>query len=176
MSLTGEKERIIQKDVLHGQIILSRRKKYVYQHSNDCGYTLVNLLFSLIVYSIIISSLFIMFHILNDQTKRSTDLKAYEWENFINQMQREMNIAEELTVEENTIKYKNILGETVSIHQYKNLIRRQVNGKGHEIFLLKVKNVQFMKLAIGVNIHVISESGKDYNFTFRPLRELSYEE
>lgn len=117
-----------------------------------------------------------MFHILNDQTKRSTDLKAYEWENFINQMQREMNIAEELTVEENTIKYKNILGETVSIHQYKNLIRRQVNGKGHEIFLLKVKNVQFMKLAIGVNIHVISESGKDYNFTFRPLRELSYEE
>lgn len=152
---------------------MNKRKKYVYPHFNNSGYTLVNLLFSLIVYMIIVSSLFTMFYILNIQTRHSNDLKAYEWENFIVQMQRELNVADELIVNGNSIQYKNVLGEIVSIHQYKNLIRRQVDGKGHEIFLLKVKRIQFQKAMTGIDIHIVTEAGKEYEFTIRSLRELS---
>ncbi|MEW9677522.1 ComGF family competence protein [Lentibacillus sp. L22] len=59
-----------------------------------------------------------------------------------------------------TLKDKN--QTTITIEQYQNLIRRQVKGKGHEIYLREVKKVLFEKLPYGIKVSITSAQGETY--------------
>ncbi|WP_158701707.1 ComGF family competence protein [Lentibacillus sp. Marseille-P4043] len=52
--------------------------------------------------------------------------------------------------------------ETVTIEQYETLIRRQVNGQGHEIYLRDVEEVSFTSLPYGIHAKITSIQGETY--------------
>jgi competence protein ComGF len=79
--------------------------------------------------------------------------------------------AKDISVNKTEVTFTNKQGQVVFINHYQNMIRRQVYGKGHEIFLFKVKSVEFQEDSSGVRISVISEAGKNYSWTFRSFKD-----
>jgi len=53
-------------------------------------------------------------------------------------------------------------GTLVTIEKYNDLIRRQVNRKGHEIYLRDIENVFFKKIPYGISASIISSKGVKY--------------
>lgn len=105
-------------------------------------------------------------------SQHSHDLKPFEWELFTVQLHRELKDATDIQVKNEQLLFKNKLGEIVTVQQYKNLIRRQVNGKGHEIYLFRVKDFELNKIEDGIKIKVFSNFGKDYEHIFRIFKDL----
>lgn len=139
---------------------------------NERGYTFLNLFFTFLIYSFIISTITIVFHFLVSHSQHPDDLKPYEWELFVIQLHREIKESSTITVNETNISFINKQGQNVSINKYNNLIRRQIEGKGHEIMLLKVISVTFQKVDSGIELSVVSEAGKNYSHIFRSYKEL----
>ena len=54
-------------------------------------------------------------------------------------------------------------GEIAIYEKYGNSIRRQVNGRGHEIYLQNVDDITFTPQQYGVKIKLISKSGAEYD-------------
>ncbi|MDQ0231963.1 competence protein ComGF [Metabacillus malikii] len=134
---------------------------------------MLNMLFSFFVYSIIISSLTLIFHFVLTQSHYSNDLKPFEWELFLIQLHRETKDALDVEVNADELIFYNKEGERVSVHQYGQLVRRQVNGKGHEIYLLNVKKLSFMKVKNGVDVSVVSENNDKYHHTLFYYKDLT---
>ncbi len=99
-------------------------------------------------------------------------MKPFEWELFVIQLHKEIKESSDVVVNETNITFKNKHGQQISINKYKNLIRRQVGGLGHEIMLLKVKTATFRQNESGFELAVVSEAGKRYTHIFRSYKEL----
>lgn len=56
-------------------------------------------------------------------------------------------------------------GETVNLHHYSNVIRRQVQGQGHEIYLRNVKSFIVNELPYGMHVEVTMLEGDTYERT-----------
>lgn len=69
------------------------------------------------------------------------------------------------TVEPAKITLKHYNGTTITIEQYENLIRRQVSGEGHEIYLRNVKKVEFIPSPYGFRVHITSIQGEQFEKT-----------
>ncbi|WXB90871.1 competence type IV pilus minor pilin ComGF [Metabacillus sp. FJAT-53654] len=169
----GRRKKSIKELACIGRIRSKKRNQFAFLFHNERGYTFLNLLLSFFIYSIIISTLTIILHFLLSHSQHPEDLRPYEWELFVIQLHKDLKEASNITANKSEITFKNKLGESVRISQYKNLIRRQVDGTGHEIFLLKVKNVEFQQDLLGVQLFVESIAGKNYRHTFRTFKERS---
>ncbi|MGM7721144.1 competence type IV pilus minor pilin ComGF [Metabacillus sp. Hm71] len=138
---------------------------------NEKGYTFLNLILSFFIYSIIITSLSVILHFLLTHSQHSDDLKPFEWELFVIQLQKELNEAKNLSVKTTEITFTNNEGKLVSVHYYPNMIRRQVYGTGHELFLLKVKTLEFKQVPSGIQLSLVSKAGNEFQYTFRFMRD-----
>ncbi|WLV23555.1 ComGF family competence protein [Aciduricibacillus chroicocephali] len=49
------------------------------------------------------------------------------------------------------------------IGQYEDLIRRQVDNLGHEIYLRGIQTVQFERLSYGLKVLIVGKGGEDYS-------------
>ncbi|MGM0874242.1 MAG: competence type IV pilus minor pilin ComGF [Bacillota bacterium] len=162
----------IRRLVCIGRIHLKKQNQFAFCYdNNEQGYTFLNLILSFFIYSIIISSLTIILHFLLSHSQHPNDLKPYEWELFVIQLHKEFKEANNVVVNKTEVTLLNKQGQLISINHYQNLIRRQVVGKGHEIFLLNVKSVTFQQEPSGVRISVVSEAGKNYSYTFRSFKD-----
>lgn len=162
----------IRKLACIGRINSKNQNQFAYFYHNEGGFTFLNMILTFFIYSIIISTFAIILHILLSHSQHENDLKPFEWELFIIQLHSELKEARDIAVNKTEVTFINKQGQFVSINHYQNVIRRQVIGKGHEIYLFKVKNVDFSHAPKGVHISVISTAGKDYHYTFRSFKDL----
>ncbi|MBP1950356.1 competence protein ComGF [Virgibacillus litoralis] len=56
-------------------------------------------------------------------------------------------------------------GSVVTIEKYQDLIRRQVDSEGHEIYLRHVQNIFFKSSEYGFHASIISTKGEQYEKT-----------
>ncbi len=133
----------------------------------------MNLLFSFVIYALIISSLTMILTFLVTNSQYSKDLKPYEWELFIIQLHQEMKNSVNWTVNNNELLFENKQGQLISISKYNQLIRRQVYGMGHEILLMKIATLNFEQQQSSIKMTVSSQAGKEYTYTFRSYKDLS---
>ncbi|MBT2214449.1 hypothetical protein KK120_01215 [Virgibacillus dakarensis] len=73
--------------------------------------------------------------------------------------------ATDYAVTPTVVKLLNHDDETITIEQYGNLIRRQVKGTGHEIYLRDIQAVTFEKLPYGIHTTITSLQGETYEKT-----------
>jgi competence protein ComGF len=61
-------------------------------------------------------------------------------------------------------------GDTVTIEQYGPVVRRQVNGQGHEIYLRDIQDFKVQSLDYGFSLSITSSKGEYYEktITFYP--------
>ncbi|RBW70580.1 competence type IV pilus minor pilin ComGF [Bacillus taeanensis] len=92
--------------------------------------------------------------------KKSDGLNQKEVELFLNQAGKEIREAKALNETWRKLEMINRNGETVTYERYGALIRRQVNGMGHEVMLQNVEGFSFSVSGEQVEISI---SGKDGN-------------
>ncbi|SDI95620.1 competence protein ComGF [Salimicrobium halophilum] len=106
---------------------------------NRDGFTLAEILLSITVMLIALTILIPLVHHL------STDAWENDWpiHQFTQTIQRELNTSSSITATGSILTFRNREGETVKLEPYKNMVRRRVNDKGHEILLYQVKDISF---------------------------------
>lgn len=78
-------------------------------------------------------------------------------------LRNETLLSEGIFSDQNRLYYRLETGETAKIEYYPpHLIRRQVEGRGHEVYLRNVKSFKTEELAAGVKITVITQKGDMY--------------
>ncbi|RID89408.1 hypothetical protein D1953_02260 [Peribacillus asahii] len=135
------------------------------QKSN--GFTMVEMLISLVVFMMI--SLFVLqiFLVMYPNLIMNKQLHHKEWEVFSIQLQKELRESKNQTVKNNKL-YLLTNGSVASVELYQNIVRRQVEGLGHEILLQNVADFQVNQKGNQISVQVTDYSGKQYSRTFHP--------
>ncbi|WP_433743116.1 competence type IV pilus minor pilin ComGF [Falsibacillus pallidus] len=107
---------------------------------NEKGFTLVESLVVLLIFTIICSFLPLIFSAF--QSFRSFDPGIdYEWQLFLIQLRNEAHEAERVSESEGKIIMQTTQGE-VLYEKYQTVIRRRVNQLGHEIVLQDIQSAE----------------------------------
>ncbi|GAA0602513.1 competence type IV pilus minor pilin ComGF [Virgibacillus siamensis] len=72
-----------------------------------------------------------------------------------------------IKIQSDAISLHHFNDSIVTFEKYDDLIRRQVDGKGHEVFLREVQNVNFKKVRNGVHVLITTKQGEQYEKTIR---------
>lgn len=128
---------------------------------NNEGYTLLEMLIALSIYLFIATFLVKAMPLLKHYLFSDHD-RQMEWEVFLNQAKMEIRSSETLWIEKGKVYLLND-GRTIQYEQYGTMIRRRVNGEGHEPLLLNVKDVAFIVDGKWLEIRAQFSTGKTFN-------------
>ncbi len=134
------------------------------ENSNEKAFTLIEALFALSIFMIIIFFISPIFHLLLGQKESQVRLQAMEWEVFCNQLKKEIRLSTQAKLGSGGVTL--ILtkdSETISYERYETYLRRRVNSTGHEIVLQNVSQYSFILLPNAVKITVIDKWGKEHS-------------
>lgn len=138
------------------------------------GFTMLEMLYAFFVFCIIMS---LMPLILKTIFTSGIDnrLQRLEWEVFISQVKKEMRMIDNLYILNGQLFLKEG-EEVISYEKYKDKIRRQVNMKGHEVMLQKVKSMKFEQIVNGVKLTVTDLNDHVYEVMLRSYIDLENEQ
>ncbi|MCD7033129.1 ComGF family competence protein [Metabacillus sp. GX 13764] len=164
--------------MLYGKKSLNAKENIASRCRNSRGYTLLNMLFALGVFTIIVSSMLPLISFLLHSSQKSGDLSAFEWEVFSEQLSNEIRQGKQFSVTAEGIDFTNPSGQRVSITRYNDLVRRQVGGKGHEIMLQQIKSIRAEITSTGLAFNLVSKANVSYHLSiplFQNLKGNTYE-
>lgn len=128
--------------------------------NRQAGFTFVEMLLSLSIMLLTIP--FVVYFLSNLHVEDENHLSVEQFFVFI---RNDVISAQNVTVDGNLLYLHLESGETAKIEQYNQIIRRQVDGQGHEIYL---RDVALFKLKVrneGVRIFVETVEGETYEKT-----------
>ncbi|WP_167555255.1 competence type IV pilus minor pilin ComGF [Gottfriedia acidiceleris] len=135
---------------------------------DEKGFTLLETLFSLVLFLIIIS---ISTSSLKSFVKRNYNyesLNRLELDNFIKEVQKEANKSISFTVYPDMLLFEEFNQVTTSYRKYATIIRRQRLGAGHEIVLQNISDIKFVQISQSqILVRVIDLNGGIYEKTIR---------
>ena len=136
-----------------GQKEQDDKKVWVFKTmKNEKGFTLVEMLLSFSMMLLILTFLVMMLQLLFNENER--DFNQLEWEVFIQQAKYEAQGSNTISLRNNIVTFARYNGEMVSYEPYQQVIRRRVNGTGHEVLLQNVKSVKYEATSNGIIIEV----------------------
>lgn len=131
------------------------------------GYTLVE---SIIALSVIFVTAFVIALLLTHLQKHPQSVQSEEAALFFSMIGKEIREATTVEVKNNALFITLSTGEVISFTRYHSLIRKQVNGLGHEVW---VQNIQEMKVeeieGSFVKVTLTDKDGKQTRRGFRRI-------
>jgi len=127
---------------------------------NHKGFTFISLL---TVLSIIAISLPIIAAIIQT-TKSFSNYEAISVYQFFLFLRDEAILSQHAEIVDNKLTFQQE-DSIVSISFYQNIVRRQVDGRGHEIYLRNVKSIEFESLSSGIHVKVTNLAGELFEKT-----------
>jgi len=100
--------------------------------------------------------MFLHVHYLNEQIEETV---YEEWDIFVIQFRKEVQLHQVQRVEPNRLSLLNQQGQSIVFSSYGNLLRRQVNGAGHEVYLTGVNELTFNVIDQLIYLEVIFLDG-----------------
>lgn len=131
---------------------------------NENAFTLIEALFALAIFMIIIFFITPVFQIILSNQDSESKLQAMEWIDFCSQFKKEIR----QTTKAEALSGKLFLtkdSETVQFDKYGTNLRRQVNSTGYEVVLQHVSAYSFSILNNAVKLTVDDFQGKEYSVT-----------
>ncbi|SDD53713.1 competence protein ComGF [Terribacillus halophilus] len=107
--------------------------------SSNKGFTLLEVLIALSILILILSSIPPLLGTMTQNTETES-LSIRQALHFISMEVHKGNV---VSIEENKLFIEDQQGRLAVFEQYKDMIRRRVNGKGHEIYLHHIENLEF---------------------------------
>jgi competence protein ComGF len=140
-------------------MLISSKKNVLLQ--NERGFTMAEMLLSVLLFLLIASMLPLGMKIILDQRVAESMERQMEWEVFSSQVKREIRSAEQMTVQPDKLLMK-VDEQIILYEKYANSMRRRVNYQGHEILMQNLSSFSFGKIADGVEIKARDLEGTDY--------------
>jgi competence protein ComGF len=140
-------------------MLISSKKSVLLQ--NERGFTMAEMLLSVLLFLLIASMLPLGMKIILDQRVVESMERQMEWEVFSSQVKREIRSAEQMTVQPDKLLMK-VDEQIILYEKYANSMRRRVNYQGHEILIQNLSSFSFGKIADGVEIKARDLEGTDY--------------
>ncbi|MGG0176213.1 competence type IV pilus minor pilin ComGF [Gottfriedia acidiceleris] len=135
---------------------------------NEKGFTLLETLFSLVLFLMIIS---ISTSSIKSFVKRNYSYESVnrlELDNFIKEVQKEANKSISFTVHSDLLLFEEFNQVTISYRKYTTIVRRQRLGLGHEIVLQNIRDIKFEQISERqILVKVIDLNGGIYEKTIR---------
>ncbi|WP_213368560.1 competence type IV pilus minor pilin ComGF [Mesobacillus boroniphilus] len=129
---------------------------------SERGFTMVEMLLSVLLFLMITSMLPLGMKIILDHRVVDTAVRKMEWEVFSSQVKKEIRSAQQLTVQPDKLLMK-VDGQFILYEKYASSMRRRVNYQGHEILMQNLSSFGFGKIADGVEIKAKDVQGIDYS-------------
>lgn len=142
-----------------------KKKKHAYSGtlSNQKGFTLLSILLAISILFITIPFLEYVTKSL-DYTTNYTDLSFYQLFHF---MRDDIIRSTDYTIGDQVISLHSLAGTMVTYEKYQDIIRRRVNGEGHEVFIQKnIEDLTFEKISYGVKAIITTTDGAVYEKKF----------
>lgn len=143
------------------------RQKWSVMQRKDNGFTMVEMLISLVIFmmlSILVTQIFLT---VRENFSKKDQLHLKEWEIFSAQLKSEIRNSKDQSVLDNKL-YIMTRGSIVTIEHYKNIVRRQVDGMGHEIMLQNVADFNVKQDDSVISIQVTDNRGLLFTRKFHP--------
>lgn len=134
---------------------------------NDCGYTLLESLFQLIIFTAFVHLIVLFFMWKTPIDRIYGNSSTTEWELFVADMQKELADVNEFNVypEQNGFVVETARGR-IDFDQGNGVIRKRVDGQGHVPFLTKVSTAKFTqsRTALFVEVTLLDGTRKERDF------------
>ena len=138
--------------------------------SHNGGFTFVEMLLSFSLFLVLTSFVPIGMHMLLEEGLITKDLQKMEWEVFVSQAKKEIRMCDGVFETGDRLSFT-MNGQVVTYEIWGRNLRRQVDGKGHELILHEVKTAAFEPVLQGVRISVVDTFEKSYDVVIRtPLK------
>ncbi|WP_096201237.1 competence type IV pilus minor pilin ComGF [Bacillus sp. FJAT-45350] len=134
---------------------------------NTKGFTLIETIISFSIFLLVISLLPLFINALSNDA--STPQK-FEFTLFCNQLSMDIREASSIHLTGTTLYLYKPSGATVSIEKFGNLIRRRLNGTGHDVLLREVMHVRYEVSNCSVLVTVVD----NHNVEYRKFISMSY--
>ncbi|MBR7797798.1 MAG: competence type IV pilus minor pilin ComGF [Bacillota bacterium] len=135
------------------------KRSFVYTDSQhkQSGFSFIT---TLIMVTILVISLPFLSYLLKSISNQS-DIHELSIQQFFQHLRNEVMQATDFRIVANKLLLESN-GATVSFELYQELIRRQVNGLGHEIYVRGVKDFSLAPLSYGFQIIITSTEGDTF--------------
>lgn len=128
-------------------------------HNNcEAGYSLISMLLALSLFTLTLPFLIPLIKHISFETNYQ-DISVHH---FFHALHYQLLYSYDYDISHNQLYLSQAHDEEVKIEKYGSLIRRQVNGLGHEIYLRDVQDITFKKLSYGIQISLVMTSGESY--------------
>ncbi|MBC1381062.1 competence type IV pilus minor pilin ComGF [Listeria farberi] len=141
------------------------KPKNVRYRKSSSAFTLLETTLSIIIVLSISSLIPLFFECYHKTIELSNLDQTSEWQLFLMQTRLELEKATNMQVNPEKLSFK-INDNLVTYSKYNNMLRRQVNGKGHEPLLYKVTNWQIMEEETQLTLKVEFSNNKFYTSKF----------
>lgn len=137
---------------------------------SERGFTMVEMLLSVLLFFLIASMLPLGMKIILDQRVADITVRRMEWEVFSSQVKKEIRSAQQMTVQTDRLLMK-VDGQYILYEKYGTSMRRRVNYLGHEILMQNLSSFSFGKIADGVEIKAKDVQGRDYSVRIQQFHQ-----
>lgn len=141
-----------------------RKKSKNVKCLSERGFTMLEMLFSFSIFCLIASFLPLMFTIMFNYESVEGSIQKMEWELFVSQLKKEVQSSDTAEVVNGELTLFHGTQKT-SFQQYRNLMRRRVDDRGHEVVLQNVEQVIFEKKGSSISVEVNDRFGKNHHAT-----------
>ncbi|MBT2687074.1 ComGF family competence protein [Bacillus sp. ISL-47] len=114
---------------------------------------MLEMLFAFSIFLMLVSFLPLSFNFLFHDWKFDARTQRLEWLVFINQLKKEVRLADYADVSNDRIVLK-VAGQNVVYEKYGSSLRRRVDLKGHEVVLQQVDSISFTSINGGLEMKV----------------------
>lgn len=138
---------------------------------NEKGFSLIECILSLLILSTILCFFPLLIKAYERIDHAISTEKDFEWNLFLMELRKELRTSNGWEVTKNGLYLKS--GQEIVVYEkYNNLIRRRVDGKGHEVVLQKIKQINFSSNKNEIILHVqFTNNHTREAHLFFPLRE-----
>lgn len=135
---------------------------------NERGFTLIELLFSLVTFLAVTALVLQLVTSIYTAGKKDSGIQPKEWEIFIGQLKRQVNLADGMEAGGGKIHLL-IRGQLIEVQKYQDKVRRLVDGSGHDVMLQHTAAFTVKKEGGGLLVSVTDLEGKIYAAQIYPL-------
>lgn len=129
---------------------------------NEKGYTLLEMLLVLSIFLMVSSFFPLLFSVLSQWIEQPSSLHPFEWEVATAQITMDVREANKIVITEGMVTLEGANSELISYESYGDLMRRTVNGTGHEVVMQNVNLTHFSYIDGGISITVTDLDDKEY--------------
>jgi|SRR5690625_3503293 len=146
----------------------NEKKSIVYTDiNNERGMTFISMFLTLVIIAITLP--FLIYFLQNIHT--STYKEDMSVQQFFIFVRNDAISAKHVYSKQNRLLFDLKSGEQAKIEYYPKLIRRQVDGKGHEIYLRDIESFSIQPLSYGSKLVVTTLKGETYEKTIAHYNE-----